>query len=1216
MSSASCRWRCAAHARVTSAILALLAPACVRAQDTPLRTVRLAVQHDPPLIFSDAQGRPSGLVPDLLAAIARREGWRIEYVPGNWQTCLERLEKGEVDLVGAIGWSEERARKFDISHETILVNWGRLYAHPGSVPQSFLDLEGRVVAVQRGDIHGQALKDLLDRFGVVADFVRLDTYTEVLDRVRLGTVDAGVVTRLFTYGGKSLPAGLVETPIIFSPVQLRFAVPKGRNADLLTAIDNRLRDAARGSGGFYRAALARWLPAAPTSAKLPRWVPWVEWIATAVVFVLGAAFLNILGFRRQLRKRTAELTAANAALRRSEERYRLLLERAPLPIAVHVDDKVVFANAAAARAIGVDSPECLDGLSIWDVVHPDSHEVSRERIRRVCAGESDLPPVQEKFIRRDGREIDVEVAVAPVEYQGRPGALVVWTDITARLRAEARMRHVAEQMPVMLDAFDEHGRFVLWNQECERVTGYRAAEIVGNPNAFELLFPDAEIRDQVLRRVRKDEGDYRNVEVEITCKDGSRRVIAWSNISDAHPIPGWSCWAVGVDVTERQKAREALAEANRMLRLILDTIPARVFWKDRNSVYLGCNRSFAQDIGLNDPREVPGKTDAQIVTTEDADSYLRDDQWVMEHRAPKLRYVERYTDPGGRIRILRTSKVPLVDADGQVIGVLGTYEDITREKELEIGHRRLTAGIHQAAEAVVIANAAGDIEYVNPAFEKITGYPRAEVVGRNPRILKSDRHSPEFYKALWETITAGKVWRGRFVNRRKDGSLYSEDAAISPVTDDAGAIVNFVKIARDVTHELELETQLEQARRLEAIGRLAGGIAHDFNNILQAQIGFLEFIADEAPANGRLQEDLEEARKCAGKAADLTRQLLAFSRRQVLKPEHLDLNEVLSDSLSMLRRLIPENIGIEFIPAKRLGTVYADRVQIAQVVMNLCANARDAMPDGGSMTIETENVRIDPEYCRSHSWAKPGRYVLFSVTDTGTGMSSETLEHVFEPFYTTKEVGKGTGLGLATVYGIVRQHEGMINVYSESGKGTLFKVYLPESERRAVEVGRELPGPTVGGKETILVVEDDDGVRRTAERILERAGYTVYTARDGAEALGLFADHSQDIALALLDVVMPGLGGREVYERFRAINPRLRVLFSSGYSENAIHTRFILDRGLQLLRKPYDRKTLLRYVREVLDGPAPQRPEGDRTSAHSKQKRQKGTGSGKNGRRV
>ncbi len=1203
MPAVSYRSHRAGRTRGAVAILVLLTFAVVlstlstaRGQDAPPRTVRVAAQEDPPLIFSrPAAGGPVGLVPDLLETIARREGWRIVYVPGDWQSCIERLGRGEVDLVGAIAWSEDRAREFDFNRETLLVNWGQLYAHPGSVPQSFLDLEGRTVAIERGDIHGQTLMELLDRFGVVAHFVRCNTYTDVLNRVRLGNVDAGVVTRLFAQSGKPVPAGLIETPIVFSPVQLRFAAPKGRNADLLAAIDDRLRGAASGNGGFYRAAIAKWLPTAPVSPKLPHWVPWAGWIAGAVALVLAAAFLNILGFRRQLWKRTAELTEANAALRRSEERYRQLLERAPLPIAVHVDERIVFVNAAAVRVIAADSREELEGLSVWEVVHVDCHEVSRERIRRLYEGVDELPPVREKFVRRDGRVIDVEVAVAPVEWEGRPGALVAWTDVTARLRAEARMRRVAEQMPVMLDAFDEDGQFVLWNRECERVTGYKAAEIVGNPRAFELLFPDPEIRDQVLRRVRKEEGDYRNVEVEITCKDGSRRFIAWSNISDTYPIPGWSSWAVGVDVTERHKAADALAETNRMLRLILDTIPARVFWKDRDSVYLGCNRSFARDVGFDDPRELRGKTDLEVVGREDAEAYRRDDRWVMEQRAPKFRYEEEHTTPDGHTRLLRTSKVPLVDADGQVIGVLGTYEDITREKELEMEHRRLAAGVQNAAEAVLITTVAGDIEYVNPAFERITGYPRAEVMGQNPRILKSGRQSTEFYRELWETITAGKVWRGRFVNRRKDGSLYSEDANISPVTDDTGTLVNFVKIARDVTHELELEVQLEQARRLEAIGRLAGGIAHDFNNILQAQIGFLEFVLDDIPAEGRLREDIEEARKCADKAADLTRQLLAFSRRQVLKPEHLDLNEVLSESLSMLRRLIPENIGIEFIPGMRLGAVYADRVQIAQVLMNLCANARDAMPDGGTITIETENVRIDPEYCRSHSWAKPGRYVLFSVTDTGTGMSPETLEHVFEPFYTTKEVGKGTGLGLATVYGIVRQHEGMINVYSEAGKGTLFKVYLPESERRAVEVGRELPGPAVGGRETILVVEDDDGVRRTAERILERAGYTVYAARDGAEALDLFTDHSQDIVLAVLDVVMPGLGGREVYERFRAINPRVRVLFSSGYSENAIHTRFILDRGLQLLRKPYDRKTLLHRVREVLDGPAPG-PAGDSAS--------------------
>jgi CheY-like chemotaxis protein len=323
--------------------------------------------------------------------------------------------------------------------------------------------------------------------------------------------------------------------------------------------------------------------------------------------------------------------------------------------------------------------------------------------------------------------------------------------------------------------------------------------------------------------------------------------------------------------------------------------------------------------------------------------------------------------------------------------------------------------------------------------------------------------------------------------------------------------------------------------------------------------------------------------KAGNRAATLVRQLLAFSRRQVLEMRDVDLNEAVSDMLKMLRRLIGEHIALDFHAGHALGIVRADVGQMGQVLANLCVNARDAMPDGGTLTIETENVRIDEEYCQSHAWAKPGRFVLLSVTDTGCGMDSEILEKIFEPFFTTKGVGKGTGLGLSTVYGLVKQHEGMIHAYSEIGKGTAFKIYLPIVERLANGVGNKLEGDVAGGTETILLAEDDEMLRKLTRTILERAGYTVLTAGDGEEALEVFAQHADAIDLLLFDVMMPRLGGCAAYERIRGQRPGVRVLFASGYSMNAVHTNFVLEEGLALIQKPAQREDLLRAVRAALD---------------------------------
>jgi signal transduction histidine kinase len=440
-----------------------------------------------------------------------------------------------------------------------------------------------------------------------------------------------------------------------------------------------------------------------------------------------------------------------------------------------------------------------------------------------------------------------------------------------------------------------------------------------------------------------------------------------------------------------------------------------------------------------------------------------------------------------------------------------------------------------------------------------------------------------FYEELWSTITAGLTWEGRLINKRKDGSLYTEDATISPVLGEDGRIHHYVAVKRDISAQLALEEQLRQSQKMEAIGQLAGGVAHDFNNILQAIMGHTQILLEDFSGNAEDREDVEDILRNAERASALTRQLLMFSRRQVMHPEFISLNQTIEDLLKMLCRILGEHIRLEWLPGNQLGAIYADVVMMDQVLMNLCVNARDAMSEGGTLTIETQNVLVDSEYCASHMWAKPGRYVLLSVTDTGCGMDHQTLEHIFEPFFTTKPKGRGTGLGLATVYGIVKQHNGMVTAYSEPGKGTTFKVYLPQCESRAVAVGSLVEGAATGGTETILLAEDEEMVRDLAVRILERAGYNVIAAADGEEAVEIFKSHAESVDMLLFDVVMPRLGGHQAYERIRALRPDVPVLFSSGYSENAIHTGFVLHEGLRLLQKPYAPATLLRAVRAALD---------------------------------
>ncbi|MBX7258160.1 MAG: PAS domain S-box protein [Candidatus Hydrogenedentes bacterium] len=584
-----------------------------------------------------------------------------------------------------------------------------------------------------------------------------------------------------------------------------------------------------------------------------------------------------------------------------------------------------------------------------------------------------------------------------------------------------------------------------------------------------------------------------------------------------------------------------------------------------------------------------------LIHPEDQVQARADIEWARQNRTDCALDC-RLCLPSGREKVVHVRAQTLSADDGSPLRFMGIVQDITAARQIERERTRLALAIEHAAEAVVITDLQGVIQYVNPAFEQFTGYSAWEVVGQNPRILKSGEQDDAFYRSLWDAISTRGLWKGRFVNRRKDGSLYTEDATISAVRDPSGRIINYVAVKRDITEELRKEERLLQAQKMEAIGQLAGGVAHDFNNILQAIIGYVAMLQDRVEEESPLHEFACEIGDAAERASGLTRQLLAFSRRQVLQAEDVDLNDVVRDLMKMIKRVIGEDIKIHVTEGSELASIHADRGQIEQILLNLCVNARDAMPEGGTLEVETKNVILDDEYCSRHNCANPGCHVLLSVTDTGCGMDKATLERIFEPFFTTKELGRGTGLGLATVYGIVRQHNGIIEVYSERGQGSTFKVYLPSVDREASFVeDKDEANPEVGGTETILLAEDDPALQRLAQRILEAAGYSVLIANNGEEALEVFEAHKEHVDLALLDVVMPKASGLATYEILKVRKPGLRFLFSSGYSTSTVHVEFLLSKGIEFLQKPYSPKVLLQKIRLVLDAHLSD-PEGEQNS--------------------
>jgi PAS domain S-box-containing protein len=625
-----------------------------------------------------------------------------------------------------------------------------------------------------------------------------------------------------------------------------------------------------------------------------------------------------------------------------------------------------------------------------------------------------------------------------------------------------------------------------------------------------------------------------------------------------------------------------LEESEARFRRLVEDSPGAIVLERQGKIVLA-NRAALDMFGFDPNHQLEGRSLFDFVAPEGrelAEQLHRTLSGRAMHIAPRE---IRLLRPDGKALDVEFAASSFLQDGAYSIQIV--LRDISQHKQDEAVNARLISAIEQVCESIVITDRDGNIVYVNPAFERVTGYSRQEALGKKPSVLKSSRHPREFYAQLWDTLKSGEAWSGRFINRAKDGRIFVEEATIAPIFDRSGTIVNFVAVKRDVTQETELHEQLHQSQKMDAIGRLAGGVAHDFNNMLMVIVSYAELLASSLPESDPLRSHTAQILRAAQRSASLTRQLLAFSRKQVLAPQVLDCNSIVSETSSMVRRLISENIDLRCNLAADLWPVKADADQIVQVILNLCVNSRDAMPDGGSLVISTRNHHAPVTAglaAGPHPSADQAEHGLveISVSDNGIGIPLEVQERLFEPFFTTKERGKGTGLGLATVYGIVQQSGGHIRVESEPGRGSTFFVYLP----RCLEVASapELPAlhPRFTGQGRILVVEDENALREAIADQLRNHGYQVLAACDGIEALDLL-NRNTDLSVLVCDLVMPRMGGRELARLAAERLPHLNFIYMSGHADQDPGEADGSASSAVFMQKPFAMTTLLSRITEL-----------------------------------
>ncbi len=904
-----------------------------------------------------------------------------------------------------------------------------------------------------------------------------------------------------------------------------------------------------------------------------------------------------------------------------------ILDASPVGIAVFDEDaRVRYANGLAERLFGAkadaadpipcgDFIGCANRASSPEVCDHTRHCPACPLYNAICGACSrdpdDLLKEGEVFLDRDPDlpGLWIKYRVVPAFINGRGVAVMAVEDITDAKANEEKLRGaltelsaIHEHAPVVMMLVDQDRRVLKANDFAARFADRPAEDMIGLPEGealrclhhlddprgcgFGPACEECRVRNVVLETletcVSQEEVEawmpfVRGEAIEERCLLMS---TAYLNIEGAKRV-----LVCARDITDRKRPEQALRESEKRYRSLFNSIRDAILVADANRRIIEYNPAFIDLFGYP-PEEILGRKTRVIYRNKEEFDRMGDA--IREHIGdPAFLHTIWYKKHDGSVFPGETNVFYLRNDEGDIVGFIGLIRDISNRLETEKAMRLRTRAIESAIDGIAILDENETYVYLNPSHAEIYGYDRPEaLIGKSWRLLYSEAELRRLDREIIPHFRKMGYWRGEATGLKKDGGAFSQEISLTSLGDTG--LICVVRDISDRVHAQEtrekLEAQLNQARKMESVGRLAGGVAHDYNNMLSVIIGYTEMALDKTEADDPRRNDLDEVLGAAKRSADITRQLLAFARKQTISPKEIDLNETVEGMLKMLRRLIGEDINLAWRPGPGRMSVFMDPSQIDQILANLCVNARDAIGGVGKLTIETGRVRFDAEYCADHAGFIPGDFVMLAVSDDGCGMDKETLDNIFEPFFTTKGPGEGTGLGLATVYGIVKQNDGFINVYSEPGKGTSFKIYLPphadEEEPAKAPKTDEIP---TGRGETVLIVEDEASILKLVKMVLERLGYHALAASTPEKAMALAEEHARAIDLLITDVVMPEMNGRELAETLHAHYPDLKVLFMSGYTANVIAHRGVLEEGVNFIQKPISNRDLAVKVREALE---------------------------------